>query len=480
MPTPRHRTAIRRTDYSRPIRIALDSAIITQKRSVLDFGAGHGDDVRRLRADGFDCMGWDPHFSPDTALQVCDIVNIGFVLNVIENPAEREATLQQAWELASVALLVAVRPRSEARGASLRPAGDGGLTSVGTFQKFFDQVELKTFVERVLGGPCLPVEPGIVVVFRSDADRRQFLRRQLRRPRREIRIREADQLYARFEESCDALLGFYSDRGRTPHSVAELPGVRSLVEEVGSIRKALHVVRRLVGRQELNAMQEFAKQELVLYLALDRFGGRPRFGELSEELRRDIRGHFPSYAGACREADRLLFAAGNPMLVDAECRDAQVGKLTPHALYVHRTALSALSPELRVYEGCARVLIGDIPETTIIKLARREPIVSYLHYPQFDRKAHPELALSHTVRLRSLTATFRDYRDSENPAILHRKDALVASDYPHREKFSRLTRQEEAKGLLSNTSRIGTRRGWRTALLEAGVEVRGHRLVRRH
>ncbi len=31
-----------------------------------------------------------------------------------------------------------------------------------------------------------------------------------------------------------------------------------------------------------------------------------------------------------------------------------VGKLLPTALYVHRTALEALDPLLRVYEGCAR------------------------------------------------------------------------------------------------------------------------------
>jgi hypothetical protein len=40
--------------------------------------------------------------------------------------------------------------------------------------------------------------------------------------------------------------------------------------------------------------------------------------------------------------------------IDDACHRSAVGKLLPNALYVHRTALEALDPLLRVYEGCAR------------------------------------------------------------------------------------------------------------------------------
>lgn len=71
-------------------------------------------------------------------------------------------------------------------------------------------------------------------------------------------------------------------------------------------------------------------------------------------LRRNIRAFFSSYAAGCRQADDRLFRAGDADAVDDACRRSAVGKLLPNALYVHRTALAALDPLLRVYEGCAR------------------------------------------------------------------------------------------------------------------------------
>lgn len=475
---PRHQAAIRRTEYSRPIRIALETKLIESEASVLDFGCGQGDDVRRLQRIGIACVGWDPHFRPQTAKKPSDIVNLGFVLNVIEDPSERAEVLQEAWDLANRVLLVATRPTAEAPTETGHRFRDGILTSRGTFQKFYDQIELRDWVEAQLSVPAVSVEPGIVFVFRSESDRHDFLLRRVRRSSRRIRVREADLLYEAHREACDALLSFYADRGRGPRGVVELPEVADLVDEVGTTRQAVHVVRRLIGRAELERLREEARNDLLVYLALDRFGKRPRFGELPEALRWDIRSHFSSYRKACELGDRLLFATGNAMLIDAECRDAEVGKLTPQALYVHRTALADLSPELRVYEGCARALVGDIPEATLIKLGRREPVVSYLSYPTFDKDPHPALSTSYTVKFRSLKATFRDYRQSENPPILHRKETFVGEDYPGIEKFARLTKQEEQKGLLEDTARIGTRDGWNSVLDDAGVTLRGHRVVR--
>ena len=40
-----------------------------------------------------------------------------------------------------------------------------------------------------------------------------------------------------------------------------------------------------------------------------------------------------------------------------------------------------------------------------------------------------------------LRVDFRDYRESVNPPILHRKEALVANDHPLKRRFARLTAQ---------------------------------------
>src|SRR5438552_2001928 len=58
--------------------------------------------------------------------------------------------------------------------------------------------------------------------------------------------------------------------------------------------------------------------------------------------------------------DDRLFRAGDAAAIDDACRRSAVGKLLPRALYVHRSALDALDPLLRIDEGCARAYLGEI------------------------------------------------------------------------------------------------------------------------
>ena len=210
---------------------------------------------------------------------------------------------------------------------------------------------------------------------------------------------------------------------------------------------------------------------------MSRFDGRPRLRGLPVELQRDIFALFSTYRAACAAADDLLFSAGNQQLLDAACRKARVGKLTPTALYAHESAVGELPAILRVYEGCARGYIGKVEGANIFKLHRWKPQVSYLSYPRFDRDAHPALAGSLVVPLRTFHIKYRDYTDSDNPPILHRKEEFVSADYPMRSRFARLTSQEKARGLYATTARIGTREEWGRLLVSAGFRCRGHRLV---
>ena len=80
----RHRTAISRTDYSRPIRLALLDGVIGSDATVLDYGCGLGDDVRHLRLHGTESWGWDPVHLPNGNRSPAEVVNLGYVVNVIE------------------------------------------------------------------------------------------------------------------------------------------------------------------------------------------------------------------------------------------------------------------------------------------------------------------------------------------------------------------------------------------------------------
>lgn len=44
-----------------------------------------------------DAEGWDPYYFPDGAQIPSDAVLLTYVLNVIEDPEERRATLLRAW-----------------------------------------------------------------------------------------------------------------------------------------------------------------------------------------------------------------------------------------------------------------------------------------------------------------------------------------------------------------------------------------------
>lgn len=82
------------------------------------------------------------------------------------------------------------------------------------------------------------------------------------------------------------------------------------------------------------------------------------------------------------------------------------------------------------------------------------------------------------VPLTSFSVRYQDYSESQNPFILHRKEAFISADHPLRTKFARLTEQEERAGMYEEPQSIGTRAGWRRVLDDKGVRLAGHRLLR--
>jgi DNA phosphorothioation-associated putative methyltransferase len=474
---PRHRTAIKRRDLSLPIKCALRDGLVVQASSVFDYGCGHGRDIELLGATGFTASGWDPAFFSSNACREADVVNLGYVINVIEDPGERVLTLRKAWGLCRRLLVVSAQVLVDGRGQAHVEFGDGVLTVRGTFQKFFGQAELKAYIEIELQTEAIPASLGIFYVFKDEALREQFLASRYRRrsaaPRKklsELRFEEHRELLEQFMESIAAL-------GRLPEA-DEFPEAAEIGSRFGSLKRAFALVKRVTGTDEWDAITRRRTEDLLVYLALGRFQRRPPISALPIGLRRDIRAFFGSYSGACRQADDLLFRAGNAQAVDEACRQSRVGKLLPNALYVHRAALESLDSLLRVYEGCARAYLGEIESANLIKLHRQSGKVSYLAYPDFDSDPHPALRRSVKLSLRSREIDCFDYTASNNPPILHRKETFLTTDYPLYAKFARLTEQEEKHGLLDDSATIGTREGWHARLSERGFALRGNRLVR--
>ena len=68
--------------------------LLASDRSFFDYGCGRGDDIRALRSVGFEAEGWDPAHRPDVTPRSADVVNLGYVVNVIDDPVERVTTLR--------------------------------------------------------------------------------------------------------------------------------------------------------------------------------------------------------------------------------------------------------------------------------------------------------------------------------------------------------------------------------------------------
>ena len=478
----RHRTAIIRGTLSRPVRLAADLGLITSDRTFFDYGCGRGEDVAGLQAAGVHAAGWDPHFDPDAPKASADVVNLGYVINVIPDPGERHQAVRDAWTLAEAALVVSARLDIERRSLACgRACGDGYLTGHGTFQRFYTQAELRAWLDEVLGTETIAIAPGVFVAFKSEHDANEFVLRTRRRRRVAVTVSRSDRIYDEHREAIDALITFFADHGRLPAKTEGLDLQQTLNDTVGSVRRAWRVAVAVTPGTDWDAVTAERRCDLLADLALLKLNRRPTFTGLPETTRYDVRGLIGSYKQATAEADRMLFSAGDPKVIAAAADESAVGKRLPSALYVHRSALHEIPHVLRIYEGCARWLVGEVDGVNLIKLATDQAKVSYLEYPDFDRNPHPVLRRTTYVHIGALDVDERDYSDSENPPILHRKECFVSSDYPLRDKFARLTAQEERFGLLDGDTReIGNLRGWQERLQACAVRLRGHRVVRVH
>jgi DNA phosphorothioation-associated putative methyltransferase len=472
----RHRAAMTRVELSRPVRLAIESGIITPITTIFDYGCGIGGDVHRLKSSGYQCDGWDPYYFPDVEVRSADIVNLSYIINVIEDPAERDRALAHAWELTGQVLIVAAQILvNDLRG--VLAYGDGILTKRNTFQKYYQQVELKEYIDRVLTVDAVPIGLGVFLVFRSEAQAETFRAARLYTRMSTPRVQIESKRFEDYQEQLAPLMEFVSERGRIPIK-GELATEAEFVREFGSFKRAFQIVLTATDEAEWDTIAYQRSLDLQVYLALAHFGKGRSIKKLSSTIRADIKAFFGSYNEACEVADRLLFKIGEPGIIKQSCLQSKIGKLLPTALYIHISALNEIDSKLRLYEGCASRNIGWTEDANIIKFHTEKPSISYLYYPDFETVEHPKLQWAMIVDLRDLSLKFRDYSDYENPPILHRKETFLSPNHPLYSKFAKFTKAEEKAGLFSETSTIGTQRGWAQRLETCGVQIKNHRLIR--
>ncbi|MGB3138776.1 MAG: DNA phosphorothioation-associated putative methyltransferase, partial [Nodosilinea sp.] len=170
----RHKAAIARVTASKPVRLAVEAGLFPPDTTYFDYGCGHGADIEYIHRMGLTSAGWDPHFRPDIPHTPADVVNLGYIINVIEDTAERREALINAWGLAQKVLIVAAQVLIDDRTRGVIAYGDGIITSRNTFQKYYEQEELKAYIDQVLGVDAIPIALGIYFVFRDEAQAEAF------------------------------------------------------------------------------------------------------------------------------------------------------------------------------------------------------------------------------------------------------------------------------------------------------------------
>jgi DNA phosphorothioation-associated putative methyltransferase len=478
----RHKAAIRRTTLSRPLRLALEAELVASGAAILDYGCGHGDDVGFLRARGFSAMGWDPYHRPGAELVEASACYLGFVLNVIERPDERIETLKKAWALTRDVLIVGALVTVDARGGlgNGMPFGDGVVTRIGTFQKYFDQRELENILRQTLDAEPIALGMGAFAVFRDPTRATHYLAARVVRRAEPLSAAAIAALLAERRELLQPLVQFFLDRGRWPDDEEAAP-FREVTRGFSGLRKVTATLEASATTLGIDfaARRASAQDDLAVVLAIARYRSPSVTPPLDATLRKEVIRHFGTLSGAVKVGDELLRSLGQEGVLRRAAGRARLGKRMPEALYLHHSAVGQLPKELRAYEELARAFVGGTEDANIVKLHLDRPCVSYLSYPDFDADPHPALKSTLVVDMQTFRVWSQSFEDMKNPPILHRKEHFVPESYPQRDRFKRLTEQEERFDLFDgSTGSIGNREQWDNRLRVAGVRIRGHRVLR--
>lgn len=438
----RHRTAIGRNSLSAPMAALNAAGLLEDRVTILDYGCGRGDDVRALQAAGIDAVGWDPHYAPDRGvLAPRGIVNLGFVLNVVEDPEERREVLRAAYDLAERCLVVAVMLVGKGDVSGLRPHGDGVLTSRGTFQRYYMQAEIRAFLAETLDVTPVAAAPGIHFLFRDEEMEQAFLSRRQTgvggprpipaMPRPPVvggartRAREAA-----LREVRDDLARLVLQLGRVPHPTEIPPDLKAALSDGRlSLQAALAAVVPEISQEDRDAAMARRRDEVGRFFALSAFTGRSAYRRLAPMLQRDVRAFFGSLGAAEAAGRRMLFDAGD---AEALARDAQdhaaagVGYLAGDKFLVHARDLERLSPRLRTYVGIGETLAGSLESATLYRIHLISRKLTALTYPDFETRAIPRLSERIKIDLRTGDVDIFDHDTKGRVSVLLCKSRFMS------------------------------------------------------
>jgi DNA phosphorothioation-associated putative methyltransferase len=469
----RAKTALRRHKCSRPLALALSDGLINRTRSFFDFGCGHGGDVQYLRRERIKADGWDPFHCPGNPIVPAEVVNLGYVLNVIEDAKERAETLRRAFKLSRKVLVVSVRVEHELVG--IAEFADGVVTTKGTFQKIYTQTEFKEFVAATLQHSVHVAGLGILYVFSDSQAESDFVASQAFSRRMAYRA-ELIRQFTRDRIGKQFVL-LANNLGRIPLP-SEFAKYDTLVGRFGSPDRIARLTLAKIDPTSFAGSKEQKREDILTYIAICRLQGvkLPPMRSLPLAVQADIRSIWSDYRSALADGEQFLFSIGDPARVKGAFSSVSFGKPVCGDLYLHRSCEDDLPSLLRIIIFAGKQIVGDVGYN-VIKLSTDGRKISFLYYKDFDVDPHPALRFGARVYLPKAEYQIKDFSSSVNPPILHRKDCLVAPTYPYYQVFHDLSDAEDRAGLLSRPE-IGFQKQWNDLLTLNGFKVEGHTLQR--
>ncbi|MBT89381.1 MAG: hypothetical protein CMN79_02665 [Spirochaetales bacterium] len=431
----RHKTALSRDRLSVPLFLMAQRGYLDGKYTVLDYGCGRGDDLRELEEHGIDCIGWDPMHRPETDVEPCDIVNLGFVINVIEEKEERIDTLKRAYSFANKLLIVSAMLGNESIYERFKPYKDGVITSRNTFQKYYTQGELRHFVESSLNEDTVALTPGVFAVFKDKLEEQKYLleRQRSRRQWRQLTSKPAKvmtkkQVKTLFEKNKELVEDFWYtclELGRLPAD-DEFELSENLKNICGSYNKAFALCKQQFDISQFHQSEKQRKEDLLVYFALGFFNKkRDAYNRMPIGLQRDIKAFFGKYSDAREQGNELLFSVSDINVIYEACVEAN--KLLPaselngqHDLIFHKDYLNMCPIELRVYIGCATQLYGELDSVSLIKPHILSGKVSLMVYDDWNKEV-PLLTERIKIKMREQDIDFFDYVGEYEPQPLLNK-----------------------------------------------------------
>lgn len=493
----RHRTALARNAISAPVQLLLRHGLLTRKASFFDYGCGRGDDVAALTGEGFAATGWDPYFAADLERVAADVVNVGFVINVIEDPAERVEVLHRAFSLAQRVMSVGVM----LYGADVpgRPYHDGHITSRGTFQKYFQQTELKDYLEQVLGHEPILVGPGVALVFKDKAWEQRFVvgryrrtdvsarllaaRPRLAAPTRDRPIVRCPEVPAEAEQPHPLLGSLWRvtlDLGRPPEAL-EVPFLAEIETALGGLSRALRKMSMVFDSGLLDRARAMRTEDLRLYFAMQQFGKRPRYRQLEPRLQTDIKTFFGDYVSAQAAGLALLAQAADSLAVGQACRDAAVqglGWLEGDHLQFHVSLLERMPTVLRAFVSCGLVIYGDLSTVDLVKVHSSSGKLTLMQFEEFARTPLPLMNRRVKVNVRRADYDVFEYGQAYPKPPLYRKSRFTHEEMPGYEEQAAFDESLEVSGVLGDSEYGPSAVELAEALDRRRLEVAGMRLRR--